>query len=877
MSVVDTTFAAFFARRAEAQPTEGYADSSDSSDDDFDESQYVELEASFADFRLGEETSGKDKVLSRVAGDKGGTSNFNLRTKQGRKKYKKALKDQLKNATYKAAKEKSEAAEARRYLNKLWYTSPAFPFSDKDGNPVPTAPYPIRFKGNWLWEHKMSDMRYTQQEFVEGCMMTPEGDIHPSEWHRLERCRNMVIIDTAEEPSFALFGTYTASVAIMTATLLTSVTVVGVAAIVSTFLADLGLVGTAFAAQATANTTALYAFIVGSSAAAAKWASDYSTGYRKNCASFAMTLLKGYIGCYNYMDVLKSIAIPVECRPEKKMLEAGIVKPCEGLEKERGVYRTSRGVGLPVAPRTSKISNVLVFRYVRDERSEEIVKTLVGNNGKPYVTNHPENVEYGQNYPEWAEERKVKWDLAWSDEKGHPNWEVLDQLPKERGVLIPGSPTAPAHIHGFEGLALLLGNKGIPFEMYSLMHRMKDRYSLRSSLWRAGLNPVKLSGAFNSWLNRRMGHAMVGFTFCHKIEHETDSEGRTTRIRFTPCERYGVVVGGNPEGPAPVIFKTEDEEKLRAALRGDFPHWLNDQDEREYNQYIEQLIDQAKPTHAGGWRLKDILNRIAEQSAANKSEGAFRNRLGVRINDQLHAEFMPLETIIPMAQTFYHPDYPATHALRENVYAVISKCAKTPEIPVDIKAAETQKWYTEEHAADYPTVVAAQAEIEKRRALEEAAAAEVHRAAVHHNLTRDQLFDITDYLKLTWAEYKKKNEDTRKEPLWWYDSSKKKNKKTKPVGTLMTNFLTKSLFPANLFTLPEPVPKPEEPKDPSNPKAKMPRTRANDDIWRQYDADLQAHLTYLEELAAIQKMTAARIRDVQQEFFEEQWRLVQEL
>ena len=86
MSVVDTTFAAFCARRAEAQPTEGYADSSDSSDDDFDESQYVELEASFADFRLGEETSGKDKVLSRVASDKGGTSNFNLRTKQGRKK-----------------------------------------------------------------------------------------------------------------------------------------------------------------------------------------------------------------------------------------------------------------------------------------------------------------------------------------------------------------------------------------------------------------------------------------------------------------------------------------------------------------------------------------------------------------------------------------------------------------------------------------------------------------------------------------------------------------------------------------------------------------------------------------------------------------------
>ena len=45
----------------------------------------------------------------------------------------------------------------------------------------------------------------------------------------------------------------------------------------------------------------------------------------------------------------------------------------------------------------------------------------------------------------------------------------------------------------------------------------------------------------------------------------------------------------------------------------------------------------------------------------------------------------------------------------------------------------------------------------------------------------------------------------------------------------------------------------------------MPRTRANDDIWRKYDADLQAHLTYLEELAAIED-DAARIRDVQQEF-----------
>ena len=275
--------------------------------------------------------------------------------------------------------------------------------------------------------------------------------------------------------------------------------------------------------------------------------------------------------------------------------------------------------------------------------------------------------------------------------------------------------------------------------------------------------------------------------------------------------------------------------------------------------------------------MKDILNRIAERTAANKNEGAFRNRLGVRINDQLHAEFMPLETIIPLAQTFYHPDYPQTHALRENVYAVISKCANTPEIPVDIKATRTDKWYTEEHAAEYPTVVAAQAEIDRKRALEEAAAAEVQRAAVHHNLSRDQLFDITNYLKLTWAEYKKLIEDTRKEPLWWYDSARKRIKKTRPAGTLKTNFLTESLFPADLFTMPEYVPKPDEPKDPRNSDVQLPRTRANDEIWAKYDAELQAHLMYLEDIEAIKRMTAARIRDIQQEFFKEQWAVAMEI
>ena len=160
---------------------------------------------------------------------------------------------------------------------------------------------------------------------------------------------------------------------------------------------------------------------------------------------------------------------------------------------------------------------------------------------------------------------------------------------------------------------------------------------------------------------------------------------------------------------------------------------------------------------------------------------------------------------------------------------------------------------------------------------QDAPAAEVQRAAVHHNLSRDQLFDITNYLKLTWAEYKKLIEDTRKEPLWWYDSARKRIKKTRPAGTLKTNFLTESLFPADLFTMPEYVPKPDEPKDPRNSDVQLPRTRANDEIWAKYDAELQAHLMYLEDIEAIKRMTAARIRDIQQEFFKEQWAVAMEI
>ena len=77
-----------------------------------------------------------------------------------------------------------------------------------------------------------------------------------------------------------------------------------------------------------------------------------------------------------------------------------------------------------------------------------------------------------------------------------------------------------------------------------------------------------------------------------------------------------------------------------------------------------------------------------------QSKSAFRNRLGIAYRDQLHAEFMPLETIIPMAQTFYHPDYPATRC--ENVYAVIGKFLKTPRSQSTSRRLK-RKWYTGEH------------------------------------------------------------------------------------------------------------------------------------------------------------------------------------
>ena len=866
MSVVDATFAAFHARRAEAQRTEDCADSSsDLSDEDFDESRYVELDAAFADFGLAEATSG-------------------AKTKAERRTLR-----QLGDKVRREVAFKRERAKVDQRGKKFFWPrkpSPAFPLVGADGNPVATAPWPIEFKGNWLWKHIDADTRYMDPAFS-GCAMAPEPDgsiaIHPVEWHRVERCRNQVIIDTAEAPSFSLFGSYTRSVGIIAATLLGAGSVVGASAIVSAILADLGLVGSAAATAYAANTAALYALIVGSSAVVTQWAYDYSTNYRKNCASFAMTMLKGYIGCYSEVDIWRSIALPVECKPNKTMLQKGLVEPCDSEERILGVYKSKRGVGIP-NPGEKGAASMLVLRYQRGPRSQEIISTLVGNHGRPYATDDSEQVEYGQNYREWAEERNVKWNPAWSDARGQTNWDALEHASKEAGVRIPGTPTAPDHVHGFEGLALLLGNRGVPFEMYSLMHRMKDRYSLQSSIFRAGLNPAKLTGAFNSWLQRRMGHAMVGFAFRHKIDHETeeyeDADGtkrtRTTRIRFVPCERYGVVVGGNPEGPEPIVFNTEDEEKLRAALRGDFPHWVNDQDEKEYQQYIDQLVEQARPTHADGWRLKDIVSRIVERGQRGKNEGAFRNRLGVRLNDQLHAEFMPLETIIPLAQTFYHPDYPDTHALRERVHGVISACARTPEIPVDVKAAMTSEWYVQ-HAAEYPTVANAQAQIEKQRALEEAAAAEVQRAAVHHRLSRDQLFDITEYLKLTWKEHKRFNEQTRKTPLWWYDSSKGKKTTTAPVSALMVNFLTRDFLPAHLFAPPAPVPKPSAPRDPRNPVLELARTRGNKAIWNKYDEDLQAHRAYLEDVAALRKMTAARIRDLEREFLQAQWEFAEAL
>ena len=57
----------------------------------------------------------------------------------------------------------------------------------------------------------------------------------------------------------------------------------------------------------------------------------------------------------------------------------------------------------------------------------------------------------------------------------------------------------------------------------------------------------------------------------------------------------------------------------------------------------------------------------------------------------------------------------------------------------------------------------------------------------------------------------------------------------------------------------------------------MARTRGNKKVWAQYDADLQAHRAYLEDVAALQKMTAARIRDLEQEFLQAQWEFAQAL
>ena len=97
------------------------------------------------------------------------------------------------------------------------------------------------------------------------------------------------------------------------------------------------------------------------------------------------------------------------------------------------------------------------------------------------------------------------------------------------------------------------------------------------------------------------------------------------------------------------------------------------------------------------------------------------------------------------------------------------------------------------------------------------------------------------------------------------------------ASALMVNFLTRDFLPAHLFAPPAPVPKPSEPRDPRNPGLPLARTRGNEEIWARYDADLQAHRAYLEDVAALQKMTAARIRDLEKEFLQAQWEFAEAL
>ena len=333
----------------------------------------------------------------------------------------------------------------------------------------------------------------------------------------------------------------------------------------------------------------------------------------KNCVEYAKQLVEGYVDCAD-RSTLWMKQWPQGCRPVPSM----------------GTIVTQPDDGYSVKTIEKKGELVVVHEQLQSERTQEVLHTMLGN-----VT--------AATFPEELPEEE--WDT-------------------------PGQGGAPDHLMGFEGLLKLIQNKYIPFEVFMMQCKAKDQFP--NARQEDGVFAQTTSTFTN--MARQSGHAMIGLMFKHKIVR-TEYDDDTVGMKYAICkERWGVILGGNPEGGTPqaVVEQTDHalSNLIAKQIRG-----------RDGNRLPEVLESQ----------LENFYLAQVQKYQEDFKESRGHQRIGVKLNDHVDAYKDPKQVIQIKAQTFYHPDWPATYDLRSNILKQLEEIVAAPEIPIDLRLALRHK------------------------------------------------------------------------------------------------------------------------------------------------------------------------------------------
>ena len=736
--------------------------------------------------------------------------------------------------------------------------------------------WPLEERRNWLWEFLEQDKRYqtpTNIKMVaETRLRSGVGSIDPSEWHPLEfECRDSALVDTDEKPGFGLFGSRATFMLLGVLTVVFSSAAAATGAFVWALCSALAaalyaLFGISISVTLSSFTTgAVFLLVCGSAAAVAAYAYDHSERRIGNCNNYTMLYTKDYIPCWMKLDVTQTFAMPVSCKPSRWAQEKGIVGEGGGFSKKKVISKYDR--------QNDKWNEVIIWEHLRDDRANDIINVLAGE--KPPEC---EDVrEYGQNFPEWAAQKGWSTERFFSQATGSANDDRL-------GAPIPGMHVAPAHLHGFTGLRMLLRNEYIPFELVTLKIGQTYAYDFNQSLERlrreSGSRFETGKGLFKvlwSYMFRNLGHQMLGLIFRHRLNHQTEDDDskphgfRTTSISFETCERWGVVIGADPDGPPPLVFDAQHEAALRAELQKQVPQDIDETEKQRIAEYINELVALAKPDHPKGWRLRDHFHRAQHNAQV-------RNRMVVHINDQIQNEHHPNERVTPTAVAFYHPDWKETHQLREQVLAQIERCCDAPEIGLDPRVAKVDEWWAENTAAGEK--MAAFLQESQQRELEQQAAlgavlGTLGKTLDEYKINDEQLHDISSKIKLNWYDYWNVVESYAEQPLWWPNDQAKNKAATaikKAAGSAQLAKTLAELFQIALPDAPKWTPEDDDEDDEPMAPDKVDLAAARDERYRGrlakskaiYEAHQRSHAkweAYLAQNKAHAKIVKATLRD----------------